>query len=65
MGHLALTLSIIGAILIAAGAISFFIMSAATAGIYALFVLGGIGLALGMILFIGHMVSENRNRHRV
>jgi len=65
MRHFALTLSIIGAILIAAGAISFFIAASMAGGIYALYVLGGISLALGMILFVVHMVNESKHRHRV
>ena len=63
MRHLALTLSIIGAILIAAGAIGFFVAAGMTTGIYALYALGGIGLGLGMIFFIAHFVAESRQRH--
>ena len=63
MKHLALTLSIIGAILIATGAIGVFVMAVATSGIYALYALGGISLGLGFIFFIAYFASEARNRH--
>jgi len=64
MKHLALTLSIIGAILIAAGAMSFFIATHVMShGIVALFVLGGIALGLGLIFFIAHFATAAR-RHR-
>jgi len=61
MRHLATTMSIIGTILISAAAICFFISTAATAGIYALYALGGIALAVGLISFIVHFASE-KNR---
>ena len=65
MGHLALALSIIGAMLISAGAIGFFIVAAATAGIYALWILGGIALAFGMILFIAHLAMYRKQRRHM
>jgi len=67
MRHLALALTIIGAILISAGAISYFIAaSVMTGGITALFALGGIAVGLGFIFFIANaVVSARRHRHNV
>jgi len=66
MRHLALTLSIIGAILIAAGAVSYFIASSImTGGMTALFVIGAVAIGLGLICFIAHFVSARRHRHNV
>jgi len=65
MRHLALGLSVIGAILIAAGAISYFVAaSVMSGGITALFVVGGIAIGLGIIFFIANaVVSARRHRH--
>ena len=65
MRHLALTLSIIGAILIAAASISFFASThVVTQGIRALFITGGIAMGLGLISFIGYFAAAGRRRHR-
>ena len=64
MRHLATTMSIIGTILVSAGAICFFIANAASAGIYALYALGGIALAIGMISFVVHFFAE-KDRPRI
>jgi len=66
MKHLALTLSIIGAILIAAGAISYFGMThhVMSNGIRALYALGGIALGLGLISFIVHFAVDRRRINR-
>jgi len=65
MRHLALTLSIIGAILIAAASISFFASThMLTNGIRALYITGGIAMGLGLISFIGYFASASRRRNR-
>jgi len=63
MRYLALALSVIGAILISTGVIGFFMLATMTAGIRALYALGGISLAVGLIAFVGHFVSSARNNH--
>jgi uncharacterized membrane-anchored protein len=56
-------MSIIGAILISAGAISYFITTAATAGIYTLFVMGAIGMLAGLASFVFHFLTESGRKH--
>ena len=67
MRYFALVLAIVGAILIAAGAISFFaITHVMSGGITALFTLGGIALGLGLICaVISAAISRNEHRHNV
>ena len=65
MRHLALTLSIIGAILVSTGALGYFMMHAATGGIYTLYVLGGIALLAGTVCFVGYFLMAGKHNRQV